>query len=68
MCVCVGDNIEMVEFVVDWSPHVLHVYVPLVHSHIKENLPLTFRNMPTVPFNKCTSSVRVTSRSGQLAI
>lgn len=35
---------------------------------IKENLSLTFPNMPSVPFNNCTSSVRVTPHSGQLAV
>lgn len=63
-----GNSIEMDEVVVDWSPRFLHVCTQPVHFRIKENSPLTFHNMPTVPFNKCTSSVRVTSRSGQLAI
>lgn len=69
-----GNSIGMDEALVDWSPCASKTSIPprartqLVRFRIKGNLPLTFRNMPSVPFNKCTSSVRVRPRSGQLAI
>lgn len=58
-------------FVVDWSPCATKMstspceHTAIVHFHIKGNLPLTFCDTLCIPFNKCTSSFRVTPRSRQ---